>query len=279
MKIKHYALLMRLHKPIGIFLLLWPTLWAVWLAGHGEPAISIIIIFILGVIVMRSAGCVINDFADRHFDQHVARTRERPLTSGKITEREALILFLVLMTIAFVLVLFLNQETILLACVAAILASVYPFLKRITHLPQLGLGLAFAWSVPMAFAAQNVSMSLMSWQVFLTAVIWSFMYDTLYAMTDRADDIKIGVKSTAILFGRFDRCLIGLLQGILIVLFIQMGDLFHLSWRYFMAVLGAGLLFCYQQWLIRNRHPEACFKAFLNNNWVGLIIFMGILLS
>lgn len=277
--IKNYAVLMRLHKPIGIFLLLWPTLWALWLAGHGHPPISLVIIFVLGVIVMRSAGCVINDLADRHVDKHVARTRERPLASGKITVRAALMLFFILMLIAFGLVLFLNQLTILLSIAGAIFASLYPLLKRITHLPQIGLGIAFAWGVPMAFAAQNNVISVIGWQVFLTAAIWPIMYDTLYAMTDREDDIKIGVKSTAILFGKFDRIIIGFLQIILILLFIQMGYLFHLQWQYFMAVLGVGLLFLYQQWLIKNRNPMACFKAFLNNHWVGMLIFIGIILS
>lgn len=277
--IKNYAVLMRLHKPIGIFLLLWPTLWALWLAGHGHPSISLVIIFVLGVVVMRSAGCVINDLADRHVDKHVARTRERPLASGKITVRAALMLFFILMLIAFGLVLFLNQLTILLSIAGAIFASLYPLLKRITHLPQIGLGIAFAWGVPMAFAAQNNVISVIDWQVFLTAAIWPIMYDTLYAMTDREDDIKIGVKSTAILFGKFDRIIIGFLQIILILLFIQMGYLFHLQWQYFMAVLGVGLLFLYQQWLIKNRNPMACFKAFLNNHWVGMLIFIGIILS
>jgi 4-hydroxybenzoate polyprenyltransferase len=279
MKIKHYIFLMRLHKPIGIFLLLWPTLWALWLAGKGHPDIFLVVIFVLGVIVMRSAGCVINDFADRDFDKHVARTKTRPLTSGKISVKEALILFFILMSIAFILVLFLNRFTIMLAFVGAFLASLYPFLKRFTYFPQLGIGVAFAWGVPMAFAAQNNVITLMDWQVFLTAALWPVMYDTVYAMADRLDDLKIGVKSTAILFGKFDRYIVGFLQIILILLLIQMGYLFDLSWRYFVAVLGAALLFGYQQWLIKDRDPDACFKAFLNNNWVGMIIFIGILLS
>lgn len=279
MNIKQYVFLMRLHKPIGIFLLLWPTLWALWLAGLGHPNPFIVMIFILGVIVMRSAGCVINDVADRQVDQFVTRTRLRPLAAGKVSLHEALILFLVLMLIALALVLFLNSFTILLAFVGAFLASIYPLLKRVTHLPQLGLGIAFAWGVPMAFAAENNVITANDWQVFLTAAVWPFMYDTLYAMTDRDDDLKIGVKSTAILFGRWDKFIVGLLQVILILLFIQMGYLFKLKWHYYVAVFAAGLLFCYQQWLIKDRDGNACFKAFLNNNWVGMIIFIGILLS
>ncbi|HSW93157.1 MAG TPA: 4-hydroxybenzoate octaprenyltransferase [Gammaproteobacteria bacterium] len=276
---KHYFLLMRLHKPIGIFLLLWPTLWALWLAGSGDPTLSIVMIFVAGVILMRSAGCVINDFADRDFDKHVSRTRERPLTLGKITTRNALILFFILMAMAFGLVLFLNKLTILLAFLAAAIAMIYPFLKRFTHFPQAGIGIAFAFGVPMAFAAQNNVITPDDWQVFLTAALWAFMYDTLYAMTDRLDDIKIGVKSTAIFFGQYDRLIIALLQVILIGLFIQTGYLFHLKWPYFLSVCGAGLLFCYQQMLIKHRQPDLCFKAFLNNNWVGMIIFAGILFS
>ncbi len=278
-KLKQYFLLMRLHKPIGIFLLLWPTLWALWLSSHGCPNMYIVMIFVLGVIVMRSAGCVINDFADRHFDKFVARTHMRPLTSGKISAREALILFFILLIIAFVLVLFLNLYTICLAFVGALIATIYPFLKRVTHLPQLGLGMAFAWGVPMAFAAQNNAVTSSGWLVFLAAAVWPIMYDTLYAMTDRQDDIKIGLKSTAILFGRYDRMMVGLLQIILILLFIKIGYLFHLRWEYFISVLGVGLLFCYQQWLIKNRDPSACFNAFLNNNWAGMLVFIGIILS
>lgn len=277
MNLKQYVFLMRLNKPIGIFLLLWPTLWALWLAGRGHPDSFIVMIFILGVIVMRSAGCVINDFADRNVDKYVARTRSRPLASGKVSVRETLILFFILMLIALILVLFLNRLTFFLAILGAIFASLYPFLKRVTSLPQLGLGIAFAWGVPLAFAAENNVVTAIDWQVFLTAAVWTVMYDTLYAMTDRDDDIKIGVKSTAILLGSFDRFIIGIVQICLILLFIQMGYLFQLSWRYYVAVLGAGLLFCYQQWLIKNRKPENCFKAFLNNNWVGMIIFIGIL--
>ncbi len=279
MKLKEYAQLMRLHKPIGIFLLLWPTLWALWLAGRGHPDMKLVVIFILGVVIMRGAGCVINDFADRDYDKHVARTRLRPLTAGKISVREALFLFLILMLTAFVLVLFLNRLTIGLSLAGAMIAVFYPFLKRFTHFPQLGIGIAFAWGVPMAFAAQNNVITETDWQVFLTAAVWPVMYDTLYAMADREDDLKIGVKSTAIFLGRFDRFVVGILQIILLFLFWHMGFLFRLQWPYFFAVCGAALLFCYQQWLVKDRYPDNCFKAFLNNNWVGMLIFIGIFLS
>jgi 4-hydroxybenzoate polyprenyltransferase len=279
MNFKSYAQLMRLHKPIGIFLLLWPTLWALWLASAGKPNVFIVIIFVMGTVLMRSAGCVINDFADRHVDKYVARTRERPLTSGKVTVQETLILFVVLMLTAFMLVLLLNWLTILLAVIAAVLAVSYPFLKRVTHLPQVGLGINFSWGVPMAFAAQNNVLTVADGYVFLATVIWAFMYDTVYAMVDRQDDIKIGVKSTAILFGNYDKVIIALLQLIFLAMLCYVGYIFHLRQIYFVSVFIAGLFFCYQQWLIKNREPDACFKAFLNNNWVGLIIFVGILLS
>ncbi len=279
MQLNYFLQLMRLNKPIGIFLLLWPTLWALWLASNGEPDIFIVSIFVMGVIVMRSAGCVINDIADRHIDKHVERTRTRPLTANKITLSQALLLFFVLMCTAFILVLFLNRFTILLAFIGAFLASIYPFLKRYTHLPQVGLGLAFAWGVPMAFAAVNNTISAADWIVFLAAVIWPLMYDTLYAMADRADDAKIGVKSTAILFGAWDRFIIGLLQLSFLGVLFTVGYLFALRFSYFVALFFALLLFVYQQWLIKDRHPASCFKAFLNNNWVGLIIFIGILFA
>ena len=279
MKLKQYCYLMRLHKPIGLFLLLWPTLWALWLASHGVPAIKIMFIFMAGVLLMRSAGCVINDVADQQVDPYVERTRDRPLASGKMTNKEALILFFILLFLAFLLVLFLNRFTILLACVGATLAMVYPFLKRFTHLPQVGLGIAFAWGVPMAFAATNNMIPRVAWEVFLAAVIWPIMYDTVYAMVDRHDDMIIGVKSTAILFGKQDRLIVGLLQAAFILVLVHIGYLFKLHQIYFVGLFCAAMLFCYQQWLIRNRQPSDCFAAFLNNNWVGMIIFIGIALS
>lgn len=277
--VKNYFYLMRMHKPIGIFLLLWPTLWALWLSSEGKPNLIILTIFILGVILMRSAGCVINDIADRNFDAHVARTRERPLAAGKISVKSALILFFILIFCAFLLVLFLNKLTILLACAGVLFALFYPFLKRITHLPQLGLGLAFAWGVPMAFAADTNTVSSAAWMVFAAAAVWPVIYDTMYAMTDRLDDIKIGVKSTAILFGKKDKWLIAGLQCLFLSLLIATGITFELRWIYYVSLVFVGIFFVYQQWLIKQRIPENCFKAFLNNNWVGLIIFVGILLS
>lgn len=277
--LKDFFYLMRLHKPIGTFLLLWPTLWGLWLAGNGhQPNIIILIIFILGVILMRAAGCIINDIADRDFDAHVERTRERPLATGKISTQAALILFIVLLSLAFGLVLFLNKLTILLAIIGAMLTLIYPFMKRFTHLPQLGLGMAFAWGVPMAFAAETQHVSGAAWIVFLAAVIWPVIYDTMYAMVDRTDDIKIGIRSTAILFGSYDRIIIGLLQIIFLGLLGLVGYLFKLDELYFFSLCCAGLLFIYQQILIKKTDRAAYFKAFLNNNWVGLIIFLGIIL-
>lgn len=278
-RVKNYISLTRLNKPIGIFLLLWPSLWALWLADAGKPNVGIVIIFILGVILMRSAGCVINDFADRHFDAHVERTRNRPLASGKISTRAAFIFFFILCFSAFLLVLFLNRFTILLAFVGAALAVFYPFMKRFTHLPQLGLGAAFAWAVPMAFAAQTNSIPANAWLVFFAAALWPVIYDTMYAMVDRADDLKIGVKSTAILFGRYDVIVIALLQIIFLISLVCIGLSFHLGLFYFISVFFAAVLCCYQLRLIKNRDGQKCFTAFLNNQWIGAIIFAGIVVG
>lgn len=275
MTLRPYFQLMRFHKPIGILLLLWPTLWALWFARQGQPDWRIVSIFVLGVILMRAAGCIINDVADRHIDKHVARTADRPLTTGKISVRAAMSLFCLLMLAAFLLVLLLNKLTIQLAFAAAFFAIIYPFLKRITHLPQVGLGMAFAWSVPMAFAAETAHVPWSAWELFLAAMIWPVMYDTIYALTDRADDLKIGVKSTAILFGRYDYLAIGCLQILFILLMAHVGRLFHMRHVYFGGLCVAIGLFGYQHYLLRKRHY---FKAFLNNQWVGMIIFLGILL-
>jgi len=278
-KIKLYISLMRLDKPIGILLLLWPTLWALFLASAGKPSLEIVLIFILGVVLMRSAGCVINDIADRHVDGYVARTRHRPLVIGAVSIKAAMILFLSILLCAFLLVLLLNKLTILLAFIAAILAIIYPFLKRFTHLPQIGLGLAFAWSVPMAFAAVTNSVPIASWVVFLITVLWAIIYDSLYAMVDREDDIKIGIKSTAILFGKLDKWIIGFLQIIFLLLLLLMGFLYGLNKLYYLSIIGVAGLFFYQQILIRDRLPKNCFKAFLNNHWVGFIIYIGIIIG
>ncbi|MBX3708586.1 MAG: 4-hydroxybenzoate octaprenyltransferase [Gammaproteobacteria bacterium] len=278
-RLSHYVCLMRLDKPIGILLLLWPTLWALWLASKGQPNSKILIIFVAGVILMRSTGCIINDFADRHLDGHVQRTRQRPLASGKINSYEALLLALLLCLFAFLLVLQCNLLTIKFAFIGAALAIVYPFLKRVTYLPQLGLGMAFAWGIPMAFAAEMGIVNFSVWFLFFTGIIWPIIYDTMYAMVDREDDIKIGIKSTAILFASMDRAIIGLLQGLFVVLLGVVGLIFELHSVYYAGVVVVGVLFIYQQWLIKHRETQQCFKAFLNNHWVGFVIFVGIVLS
>ncbi len=274
--LKHYIYLMRLDKPIGIFLLLWPTLWALWLATQQKPDVFIVAIFCGGVLLTRSAGCIINDVADREIDKFVERTQSRPLTTGVISVQSALILFVVLMLSAFGLVLFLNPFTILLAVIGALLATLYPFLKRWIAMPQAGLGLAFAWGVPMAFAAETNTLPWLCWLLFLATVLWVMMYDTLYAMVDRADDLKIGIKSSAILFGAYDRVIIALLQISFLLCMLFIGFYLTFNKFYFLSLFLAGLLFGYQDILIRHRERQKCFKAFLNNNGVGLIIFLGI---
>jgi 4-hydroxybenzoate polyprenyltransferase len=275
-KLKYYALLMRFHKPIGILLLLWPALWALWLADNGKPDLFVVTIFIYGVIVMRAAGCIINDIADRHLDGHVQRTRDRPLASGKVSVREALVLFSFLMLMALVLVLQLNLLTFYLAIAGAILAVIYPFLKRITHLPQLGLGAAFSWSIPMAFAAETNHVPPTAWLLFFTALLWTVFYDTMYAMADRTDDLKIGVKSTAILFGRHDKIILGILQLFFLLGLSLVGYYFRLTPIYYFCVALSALFLIFQQFLLKDRVPTRSLQAFLNNKWVGLIIFVGI---
>lgn len=271
--------LMRIDKPIGSLLLLWPTLWALWLAGRGAPSVGVLAVFILGVFLMRAAGCVINDFADRKIDGHVKRTASRPLPSGSISEKEAKILFVLLVAAAFGLVLTLNTMTILLSVAGLALAWVYPFMKRVTHLPQLILGAAFGWSIPMGYAAVSESLPLPCWLLFGVNIIWTVAYDTQYAMVDRDDDIRIGVKSTAILFGRHDKLIIGLLQALTLALLVWLGWQLRLNGVYYAALVVAGGLFAYQQLLIAERDRQACFKAFLNNNLVGMVIYLGIAMS
>lgn len=279
-KLALYAQLMRLHKPIGIYLLLWPTLWSLWLAtDQAFPSISNLVIFVLGVVLMRSAGCVINDFADRKIDSHVKRTEDRPLASGKLSTREALILFAILIVAAFLLVLMTNLLTIQLSIGGLLLAASYPFMKRYTYLPQVVLGAAFAWSIPMAFAAESGSIKLEAWLIYLAVVLWTVVYDTFYAMVDRDDDLKIGVKSTAILFGEQDKIITGFLQLLTLYTLFMVGQRFDLSTPYHISLAAAAGLFIYQQWLIRFRDRDACFKAFLNNHWVGLVVFAGIALD
>jgi 4-hydroxybenzoate polyprenyltransferase len=276
MKLYQYALLMRLNRPIGILLLLWPTLWALWIAGQGDPNILVTTVFILGVILMRSAGCVINDYADRNIDPHVKRTRERPLAAKRVTEKEALILFAILCLIAFSLVLLMNILTIGLSVIAALLAAAYPFMKRYTHLPQVFLGAAFGFSIPMAFAAQTGEIPLIAWLLFIINLLWTVAYDTLYAIVDRDDDLLIGVKSTAILFGKADKAIVATLQIIVIVLLLYLGQLISASYLYYIGIFIASMLAIYQQWLIKDREAAKCFQAFLNNHWFGMAVFVGI---
>jgi 4-hydroxybenzoate polyprenyltransferase len=268
---------MRADKPIGIYLLLWPTIWALWIAAQGPPPWSIVLVFVAGVIVMRSAGCVINDYADRKVDGSVARTATRPLATGEISEKEALGLFFLLILFAFVLVLTLNWQTIVLSFGALVLATIYPFMKRYTHLPQVVLGAAFSWSIPMAFMAVTGQIGWQAWLLFLANVCWTTAYDTQYAMVDREDDLKIGVKSTAILFGQYDRLIIAILQflSLVLILFVSINQ--QLGWPMYLALGISAGLFVYQQWLIRARVREACFKAFLHNHYVGLVVALGII--
>ncbi|WP_198264952.1 4-hydroxybenzoate octaprenyltransferase [sulfur-oxidizing endosymbiont of Gigantopelta aegis] len=275
-RLYQYYLLMRMDRPIGTWLLLWPTFWGLWIAAEGIPPLDILLVFALGVFIMRSAGCVINDYADRHIDKHIERTKNRPITSGKVSPNEALALFAICILIAFLLVLWLNWYTILLSVVALLLAATYPFMKRYTHYPQIALGMAFSWAIPMGFAAQLNTIPNVAWLLYGVTILWIVSYDTMYAMTDREDDLKIGVKSTAIIFADYDKLMIALLQmlftlGMFIVAWqVQAGLFFYLG-------IGLSMVFSvYQQYLIRNREPKSCFQAFLNNHWLGMIIFIGI---
>lgn len=279
LKFKSYIHLARLDKPIGIFLLLWPTLMALFIAGNGKPDSYVVMIFILGVIVMRSAGCVINDIADQEFDKLVLRTKSRPLAAEKITRREALILFLFLISIALVLVLQLNNYTIMLSTIGLALACFYPLMKRFTHLPQVVLGAAFGWAIPMAFAAVTESIPFYAWILFLANIFWTVAYDSLYAMVDREDDLLVGIKSTAILFGRYDRLIIGILQLCALTLFISLGGFLNYGIFYYIGIACASIFLIYQQYLIKEKVLTLCFKAFLNNNWFGLCILVGLLLD
>jgi 4-hydroxybenzoate polyprenyltransferase len=273
-----YWRLMRFDKPIGILLLMWPTWWALLFAGSGLPALRNVLVFTCGVILMRAAGCVMNDIADRDFDPHVERTRQRPLASGELNLRQALGLFLLLMLLAFLLVLLTNALTVKLALAGAVLASTYPFFKRFTHLPQVVLGIAFGWGIPMAFAAENEAVPLLAWWLLAVNTVWSVIYDTLYAMVDRDDDLAVGIKSTAILFGRFDILITGILMLLMVVMLAAMGFRLGLNWPWFIALLIAAVLFGRQLVTIRDRDRDACFRAFLNNNWVGITIFLGLVL-
>lgn len=279
-RLADYARLLRLDRPIGSLLLLWPTYWALWLAAEGAPDIGNLIIFTLGVFLMRAAGCAINDFADRKVDRHVKRTKDRPLTSGRIDAWEAVALFLGICLVAFLMVvLFTNPLTLYLSFGGVILAFIYPFMKRYTHLPQLFLGAAFSWAIPMAWAAQANELTQLTWLLFTANVLWTVAYDTLYAMVDRDDDLKIGIKSTAILFGDADRAIIGFLQALVVIILVMVGQQVELGVIYYLGVLAMACLFGYQQYLARFREREGCFKAFLNNNWAGFAVFTGLVMD
>ncbi|MCF6354341.1 MAG: 4-hydroxybenzoate octaprenyltransferase [Candidatus Polarisedimenticolaceae bacterium] len=275
----HYARLIRADRPIGILLLMWPALWALWIAGEGQPDGGVVVVFIIGVTLMRSAGCAINDYADRKIDGKVERTKNRPIAAGLITPKEALMVFGALVALAFMLVLLLNWQTILMSFVAVTLAAVYPFMKRYTHLPQLVLGAAFGWAVPMAFTALTESVAPVGWLLFVATVIWALIYDTQYAMVDRDDDLKIGVKSTAILFGDMDLVIIGILQVTMLGILLLVGINAELGAIYYSGLAAAALLFLYQQYITRERDTKGCFAAFLNNNNVGAVIFAGLVLD
>ncbi|MFC0337484.1 4-hydroxybenzoate polyprenyltransferase [Kushneria avicenniae] len=278
-RLPDFLRLTRLDRPIGTWLLMWPTLAALWLAGDGLPTRHNLIIFIVGVYIMRAAGCVINDYADRHFDAHVKRTHDRPLATGRISEREALTLFGVLLAIAFVLVCLTNLFTIMLSFGAAALAASYPFMKRYTHLPQVVLGAAFGWSIPMAFGAEQGHVPAVAWWLFVANIVWTLVYDTWYAMVDRDDDLKIGIKSTAVLFGRMDLIIQGALQVLMLMLLAVVGRLAGLDGFYWAALAAIAIIFVHQQRLCRTRSREGCFQAFLNNHWVGILLFAGIALA
>ena len=273
-----YLRLMRIDRPVGTLLLLWPTLAALWLAAQGVPPLGILAAFVVGTFLARSAGCVINDIADREFDAHVARTRERPLATGEVSLTGAVVLLGILALACLAVVLTLNRLAQALALGGALVATVYPFLKRWTHLPQAALGVAFSWGIPMAFAAVNGSVSGAAWLLFAASLVWIVAYDTIYAMVDRDDDSRVGIKSTAILFGRADRLIVAGLQLVALVLLLGLGTVLALGPAYYLAMAAIGGLFVYQQWLIRRREREPCFRAFGNNVWVGFALFAGTVL-
>ena len=278
-RLEQYTLLIRLDRPIGSLLLLWPTLWALWIAAEGWPDPLVLFVFVSGVFLMRSAGCAINDYADRDIDPHVGRTSQRPLAAGRISSKEALIVFASLSLTAFILVLFMNELTIYMSFVGVVLAASYPFMKRFHYMPQVHLGAAFGWAAPMAFTAQANEITAVTWLIFMATVLWATAYDTMYAMADRKDDLKIGVKSTAILFGEADKLIIGMLQALLILNLILIGTSAQLGLYYFIGLTVATGFAIYQQFLIKDREPAKCIKAFLNNNWFGFSVFVGILVN
>ncbi len=278
-KLSIYFRLIRADKPIGTYLLLWPTLWALWLANNGAPPLYLLVVFTVGTFLMRSAGCVINDFADRDFDGQVKRTKARPLALKQISSREALSVFAVLIALSFFVVLFLNTYAILLSFVAVAIAAIYPFMKRYTYFPQIVLGAAFAWSIPMAFAASSNKIPAEAWLLYIATLMWVLAYDTFYGMVDRKDDIKIGIKSTAILFGESDLSIIAIIQSLFMLGMLLVGSRYDLAWPFYFSWFIALGLIGYQFWIARKRKPEQCFKAFLNNNYVGMILFLGLVVS
>ena len=271
--------LMRLDRPIGTYLLLWPTLWALWIAGEGSPSVKHVVIFVLGVILMRAAGCVINDFADRNLDGHVSRTRGRPLATGKVSSKEAWILFAILVAASFVLVLLTNAPTIWLSFGALGVASLYPFMKRYTYYPQVVLGAAFSWGMLMAFTAETGRLPPEAWLLFVANLVWTVAYDTYYAMADREDDLKIGIRSTAILFGEADRVVILTLQGLALFCLLLAGARFELGVFFHLGLAIAAACFVWEFLITQSRDPQACFRAFLHNHWAGLAILVGIVLD
>jgi len=278
-RLYHYALLMRLHRPVGMILLLWPALIALWLASNGDPDPTLVLIFTLGVVMMRSCGCIVNDLADRHVDGYVRRTQNRPLVVGTVKPKEAYFLFAILLAAAFGLVCATNRETILLSIIAVLLACCYPLTKRFTHFPQVVLGAAYAWSIPMAYMAQGSTITLDAFALYVATVLWVIAYDTQYAMVDKEDDLKIGIKSTAIYFGVYDKITIFLLQILMLAILFVIGDDLNLNVFFTIGLCAAFLLTLYQQWLIRNREPQACLQAFLNNQWLGAVLFAGVFLG
>lgn len=278
-RFEQYAYLIRLDRPIGAYLLLWPTLWALWIAAEGWPDTLVLFVFVTGVFLMRSAGCAINDFADRDIDPHVERTKNRPLAAGRISVKESLLVFASLSISAFLLVLLMNSLTIYLSFVGIALATSYPFMKRFHYMPQVHLGAAFGWAAPMAYTAQANEITSVTWLLFMATVLWATAYDTMYAMADIKDDLKIGVKSTAILFGDADKIIIGLLQALLMLDLLLIGQQSEMGLFYYLGLLLATGFAVYQQYLIKDRKPELCVKAFINNNWFGMAIFTGIFID
>ena len=275
---QQYSVLMRLDKPIGTFLLLWPTLWALWIAAAGIPSLHLLFVFCAGVFLTRSAGCIMNDYADRNFDRYVERTRERPLTTGRVSAKEAFLLIASLLATAFLLVLTTNRLTVLLSIAAIPIAGIYPYMKRFTYVPQLFQGLSFSWGIIMAFTAVTGGVPKIAWLVFIANILWSMVYDTTYAMADREDDLKIGIKSTAILVGELDRLFIGMVQTLMFIVFLIIGRQLEFGVIYHLFLVLAAGLAVYHQYLIRDRRRDQCFKAFRHNNWLGAVVFTGIVL-